>query len=71
MQRPWGMAQRPTSMPIYRKDLDRFSRNVWSLFGLTKSLEPQGRLDDTLEGRSRFAKAWADADVYLTTASQF
>ena len=54
----------------YREDLERFPENGWSLFGLTKSLEAQGRLDEAREVRSRFARAWANADVSLT-ASRF
>jgi tetratricopeptide (TPR) repeat protein len=54
----------------YREDLDRFPGNGWSLFGLTQSLEAQGRLDEAREVESRFTKAWADADVSLT-ASRF
>ena len=27
---------------VYRKDLERFRENGWSLFGLMKSLEAQG-----------------------------
>ena len=54
----------------YREDLDRFPGNGWSLFGLTRSLEAQGRLDHAREVRRDFDGAWADADVSLT-ASRF
>ena len=54
----------------YREDLDRFPENGWSLFGLAASLEGQGRFGEAREVRSRFTRAWTDADVNLT-ASRF
>lgn len=54
----------------YRQDLDKFPENGWSLFGLAESLEAQGEVEDAREVRSRFTRAWADADVSLV-ASRF
>lgn len=54
----------------YREDLDRFPHNGWSLFGLMKSLEAQGRKSEAAEVRARFREAWKHADVELT-ASRF
>lgn len=54
----------------YREDLNKFPENGWSLFGLAESLEAQGEVEDAREVRSRFTRAWADADVSLV-ASRF
>jgi tetratricopeptide (TPR) repeat protein len=51
---------------VYREDLERFPRNGWSLFGLTKSLERQGKTADARRVRAMFDAAWKDADVTLT-----
>jgi tetratricopeptide (TPR) repeat protein len=55
---------------VYREDLRRNPENGWSLFGLAKSLEAQGKMQETAEAQARFRKAWAHADVTLT-ASRF
>jgi tetratricopeptide (TPR) repeat protein len=53
---------------VYRADLKRFRENGWSLFGLAQALEAQGRVAEAGEVRQRFAKAWARADVELTSS---
>jgi predicted Zn-dependent protease len=53
---------------IYREDLRRFPDNGWSLFGLAQSLETQGRGNEAAAARSRFATAWARADIKLTSS---
>ncbi len=55
---------------VYRKDLSRFRENGWSLYGLAKSLEKQGKMDEAKAVWNRFQKAWTHADVQLT-ASRF
>lgn len=52
----------------YRKDLERFRENGWSLFGLWQSLIVQGKMTDAQQVRSRFAKAWSRADITLTSS---
>ena len=52
----------------YRTDLLKFPRNGWSLYGLAKSMEAQGR--DASSVWSEFGEAWKDADVALV-ASRF
>lgn len=52
----------------YRRDLEQYPRNGWSMFGLIQALEAQGK--DAGEVRERFGKIWAQADVTLT-ASRF
>jgi tetratricopeptide (TPR) repeat protein len=50
---------------VYREDLERFRENGWSLFGLMKSLEAQGRIDGAAEARNRFERVWVRADITL------
>ena len=53
---------------VYRDDLTRVRENGWSLFGLAKSLEAQQRSSEAQEVRRRFEKAWARADIQLTSS---
>lgn len=48
----------------YGHDLARFPANGWSLFGLAKSLEAQGK--DATATWAQFEEAWTDSDVVLT-----
>ena len=50
---------------IYQEDLQRFRENGWSLFGLQRSLEAQGRQADAAAAKHRFEKAWSRGDVTL------
>jgi tetratricopeptide (TPR) repeat protein len=53
---------------VYREDLQRFRENGWSLFGLQRSLEAQGRHDDAAAAKRRFEKAWSRSDVTLRSS---
>ncbi len=53
---------------VYRQDLVAHPQNGWSLFGLAKSLETQGKLEEAKAAQQAFADAWADADVTLTSS---
>ena len=55
---------------LYREDLKRFPENGWSLFGLAQALRAQGKTSEAADVDTRFAHAWAGADVTLT-ASRF
>jgi len=55
---------------LYREDLKRFPENGWSLFGLAQALQAQGKDAEAADVDTRFARAWAGADVTLT-ASRF
>jgi tetratricopeptide (TPR) repeat protein len=55
---------------VYREDLEKFPENGWSLFGLVKALDAQGKTTDAKAVDARFRKAWAGSDVTLT-ASRF
>jgi tetratricopeptide (TPR) repeat protein len=53
---------------VYREDLRRNPENGWSLFGLTQSLLAQGKTADAAALDARFRRAWARADVRLTSS---
>jgi tetratricopeptide (TPR) repeat protein len=53
---------------IYAADLRKNPENGYSLFGLKLALEQQGKIDDALAVAERFEKAWAEADVTLTSS---
>ncbi|HYE23895.1 MAG TPA: hypothetical protein VEG32_01725, partial [Clostridia bacterium] len=55
---------------VYREDLARNRENGWSLYGLMKSLEAQGKREEAAQVQARFEKAWKRSDVKLT-ASRF
>jgi pimeloyl-ACP methyl ester carboxylesterase/tetratricopeptide (TPR) repeat protein len=62
-------AQRPAEAEVEdRAELARFRENGWSLFGLWQSLVAQHRTDEAQQVRARFDKAWARADVSLTSS---
>ena len=52
---------------VYREELRRNPDNGWSLFGLARSLEAQGK-PEAAEARASFELAWANADVNLTSS---
>jgi len=53
---------------VYREDLKRFPENGWSLYGLAAALKSQGKTAEASAVEKRFASAWADADVKLTSS---
>jgi tetratricopeptide (TPR) repeat protein len=53
---------------VFWEDLKKNPENGWSLFGLRQALEAQGKIDEASLVAQRFRKAWADADVTLTSA---
>lgn len=55
---------------VYRKDLEQYPDNGWSLYGLSQSLRAQGKKKDAQAAAERFKKSWSKADVELT-ASRF
>jgi pimeloyl-ACP methyl ester carboxylesterase len=53
---------------VYREDLEQFRENGWSLFGLGRSLEAQGRRADAVATEQRFSKAWSRSDIVLRSS---
>jgi tetratricopeptide (TPR) repeat protein len=54
---------------VYREDLARNPENGWSLFGLTRALAGQKKTKEAAATEARFRKAWARADIELTTTA--
>ena len=62
-------ANRPAEAEtVYWEDLKRNRENGWSLFGLMQALKAQSKNEDASLVESRFKKAWARADVTLTSS---
>jgi tetratricopeptide (TPR) repeat protein len=53
---------------VYREDLRRNPENGWSLFGLERALRMQKKNDEAKTVAARFGKAWATADVKLSSS---
>ncbi|HVK17443.1 MAG TPA: hypothetical protein VM533_10875 [Fimbriiglobus sp.] len=53
---------------VYREDLRKWPANGWSLFGLARSLEAQGKAKEADEVRGQFREAWKRADVELSSS---
>ena len=53
---------------VYREDLEIHRENGWSLYGLWKSLQKQGKAAAAVVARERFEKAWRGADFELTSS---
>jgi tetratricopeptide (TPR) repeat protein len=52
----------------YRTDLRRNPENGWSLYGLAQALRAQGRAAEAAAVDARFQRAWARADVTLSSS---
>jgi tetratricopeptide (TPR) repeat protein len=54
---------------VFTQELRHFPENGWSLFGLLQSLKAQGKskAKDVEAVQKRLDKAWANADIQLTT----
>jgi tetratricopeptide (TPR) repeat protein len=53
---------------IYWQDLRRYPENPYSLLGLAQSLHAQGREQEATEIHERFERAWAHADVDISSS---
>jgi tetratricopeptide (TPR) repeat protein len=53
---------------VYRDDLAHLPGNGWGLFGLSESLAAQHKTAEAAEARSKFEKAWAKADIAITSS---
>jgi tetratricopeptide (TPR) repeat protein len=53
---------------VYREDLVRLPENGWGLFGLARSLKVQGKMEESQTVETRLRKAWADADIQITSS---
>ncbi|MBM1107905.1 hypothetical protein JQC67_17250 [Aurantibacter crassamenti] len=53
---------------IYKEDLDILRQNGWSLMGLHKALEAQGKIEESKTIKAEFDKAWEHADIAIETS---
>ena len=53
---------------VYREDLAEWHGNGWSLFGLSRALEKQGKTVEARAVRKQYELAWTDADAPTTTS---
>jgi len=53
---------------VYREDLAKFPGNGWSLFGLARSLEEQGKLEEAATVQAQFEEAWTSSDITITAS---
>jgi tetratricopeptide (TPR) repeat protein len=53
---------------VYRADLAKHPENGWSLFGLARALDRQGKSAEADAVQARFEAAWADADLRLNSS---
>jgi tetratricopeptide (TPR) repeat protein len=53
---------------VYREDLARLPENGWSLFGLSRTLELQGKRKEAADVAARFKRIWAEADFELSSS---
>jgi tetratricopeptide (TPR) repeat protein len=52
----------------FREDLSTFPGNGWSLYGLSRTLREQGRVEEAQIVEDELGQAWAKADEPLTTS---
>ncbi|WP_339689170.1 tetratricopeptide repeat protein [uncultured Parasphingorhabdus sp.] len=50
---------------VYRKDLEDYPHNGWSMSGLAAALERQGKMDEANKAKAALAIIWAKADVKI------
>jgi tetratricopeptide (TPR) repeat protein len=62
-------AHRPAEAEaVYRESLKTYRVDGWALFGLAQALEAEGKPVEAAAARHAFDKAWAFADVKLTSS---
>jgi tetratricopeptide (TPR) repeat protein len=53
---------------VYREDLAKWRNNGWSLYGLSRALEGQGKAAEAGENNQKYLKAWDKADEMTKTS---
>lgn len=53
---------------VYRDDLERLPGNGWSLYGLARTLQLQGKTEQSAEVEEHFKTVWAGADTMLRSS---
>lgn len=52
----------------YREDLDDWPGNGWSLYGLSRALDEQGKTQEAAQVMAHYRQVWARADEMTTTS---
>ena len=52
----------------YRKDLNKWANNGWSLYGLSRALEAQGNVREANSVKQQYSACWAKADAPTSTS---
>lgn len=50
---------------VYREDLEKLRNNGWSLYGLYRALEAQGRMEEAAAVKKEFDHVWRYADIAI------
>lgn len=53
---------------VYRQDLAKWPDNGWSLYGLSRALQRQGKMQEASQVEREYRRAWAHADEPTTTS---
>ncbi len=53
---------------VYRRDLEEYPHNGWSMAGLAGALEEQGKTEEAMHLRHHFEKVWQNADVEISAS---
>jgi len=53
---------------VFRRDLEIYRHNGWSMYGLIQALQAQGKSAEAEQWQHHFDQAWSQADVELTGA---
>ncbi len=53
---------------VYREDLAKWRGNGWSLYGLSRALEKQGKTDESLVVKKKYDRVWVNADEQIKTS---
>lgn len=53
---------------VYREDLAKWPHNGWSLYGLSRALQAQGKKAEAGRARGEFDNAWSRADTQITSS---
>ena len=53
---------------VYREDLAKWRNNGWSLYGLSRALEEQGKSEQAAKVMEQHLKVWPKADAPIATS---
>jgi tetratricopeptide (TPR) repeat protein len=53
---------------VYREDLAKWPNNGWSLYGLSRALQSQGKMQEASQVEREYGRVWRGADEPITTS---